>query len=205
MRQSVIRNKTYQNIADALSDIVGNMAGIDAPMINRIANQRRKELEILKDRAGKIYACFFDWHIRVKSQEEQKDLLFRVMKRILEEQRLVFRGAEDEENYGTCEKYIRQMLKCALLNWNDCRSPEHRIRHPRSKNLHRPRENHERPEIYSQRKTCRSPQRHGQNREKRNHSPVCSQEQAELFTHSGNNQRYNGLYTAIKAAIFSAI
>ncbi len=119
---------TYQNIADDLSDIAGKMASIDAPMINRMANQHRKGLEILKDKAGEIYACFFDGHIRGKSHEEQQDLLFRVMKWTLEEHRLTFRGAEDEAAYCTCEKYIRQMLKCALLNWNDCRSPEHRVR-----------------------------------------------------------------------------
>lgn len=118
--------ETYENIANILVDTVGSAVGINTPEINKLAHQKRKGFESLKDKSLEIYENLFEAHIENKSDEEKENILFLIKNCLLEELNLTFSEAFNTEKYDTCEKWVKHMLKCALFNWNTCRNPARR-------------------------------------------------------------------------------
>ena len=121
LKLSSIFHMTQDNIVNVLADITGGLY-IDIPSISRISTQKKKGLEILKDKADEVFDEFFAGYLQGKTQEELDNTLYHV-KEWVKERNLNFWGM-NSKNYDTCEKWIRQMLRCALMNWNTCANPQ---------------------------------------------------------------------------------
>lgn len=102
-----------ENIVSILQDIVPH-SKLDAPRISRISNQKEQGTEDFSGKADEFFTEFFADVLEQAAPEDLDDILDS-LKEWLNKQALTFKDM-DSEKYDTCEKWIRQMLKCALKN-----------------------------------------------------------------------------------------
>ena len=107
---------TYETIAFNLQEIDG-ASGIDKSRVNRTARQKAKGFCALADKHGEIYNLFFAEHVK-----HDPEYIFFNIKNFIAQKNLI--NPADNLKYNSCEEYIKQVIKYALLNWNTCREPE---------------------------------------------------------------------------------
>lgn len=109
----------YEKMSVIISDMEGTVKSKDTAWLNRCANQHVPGDEIFRDMHTEFYKKFFE---SGRTSEEENNIM-AVIREWLAENNLTFPGMNDSEKYDSPEKWLMQMIKCALQNWTSCRAP----------------------------------------------------------------------------------
>ena len=112
---------TQKQILDVLVDIAGSCDGLDEPYMSRLVNQREKGRAVFQDKADEIFDAFIADELCGKSPEDLADNLY-LLKKWAKDNNLTFNGINSRD----CEKWLKNMLRCSLKNFDTCENPKKR-------------------------------------------------------------------------------